>query len=66
MREARGVHAEIRCHDCGALLALRWEGGGLYVIVHGSEWSDGRVTITCPDCHRRIRIRLTPTEREAA
>lgn len=62
----RVASAEIVCHDCGTLLALRWRAGGLHVIPPGADWYKGRVVITCPECENEIKVRVNSDEREAA
>lgn len=44
---------------CGQLLARRYASGAVVVVVKGDEQyeSDGRVTITCPSCQKRVRIK---------
>lgn len=47
----------IRCRDCGQLLARRWQGGGLRILVLGAYVDrEGRLTVECPACGRKSRV----------
>jgi hypothetical protein len=43
---------------CGQMLARRWPGGGVEPVVMGAVLTaDNRLSIQCPACKRRARLR---------
>jgi len=51
-------HERIECRECGQLLAKRWPGGGLLVVVINQHVDrEGRIVIQCPSCNTRTRLR---------
>jgi len=49
--------ALVRCRDCGQVLARRWAGGGLRILVLGAYVDrEGRLVVECPACGRKNRV----------